>query len=90
MGLTFFGLIAVTALVFALWTLMMFITLFTQRARAKSRTGKSFPGPRDAIREWQHWWRSPDLRLQRILLITLTLLLIGLSLLFFALLPTGL
>ncbi len=58
---------------FALWTFVMFRTLFAMRRRVVARTGKSIPGPMDTLREWGFWLRDPVYRSERFRLLTLTL-----------------
>ncbi|MGJ8615400.1 MAG: hypothetical protein ACSHWS_01080 [Sulfitobacter sp.] len=53
-------LLALTGIIFAIWTYLMFRTLMDQRHRAVMRTGQPFPSLRDALIEWRHWLTSSD------------------------------
>lgn len=64
---------------FALWTFIMFRTLFAMRRRVVARTGKSMPGPVDTLREWGIWLRDPAYRQERRLPLMLTLAIFALA-----------
>lgn len=66
--------LSLNGLLFLAWAITMFRTLFAQRRRAVERTGKTLPGPVDALHEWGHWWRDPDQQGPRRLLLGLALL----------------
>jgi hypothetical protein len=53
-------LLAVTGIVFAIWTYLAFRTVMDQRRRAAMRTGQVFPSLRDALLEWGHWLSAPE------------------------------
>lgn len=72
-----------TALVFAMWALTLFRTLFALRRKASARTGKAFPGPLDSLREWGLWLRDPSLSAERRRLFVMTICVILLALLNF-------
>lgn len=59
-----FGL-AVMGVLFLLWTVLMFRTLFQLRQRTVARTGQSFPGPITTLKEWRIWLTAPGDRTSR-------------------------
>ena len=71
-------LLPLTSLAFAIWAFLMFRTLFAQRRRSGSRTGRMFPSLGDTLREWRHWLTAPDHKRDRWLLLIVTLVLFAL------------
>ncbi|MEP5729009.1 MAG: hypothetical protein ABJL67_06515 [Sulfitobacter sp.] len=68
-----------TTLVFVAWTVLMFRVLFAQRRRTIKRTGQTWPGPRDALKQWGVWLRDPAARKERRWLLILALSIPALS-----------
>lgn len=66
-------------LVFAVWAFLLFSVLFKLRARAEKETGKPFPGPGTALRQWGKWFRAPEDRRERNTLLFLTLVLLAMT-----------
>lgn len=67
---TFFLLLG--GVVFALWAFQLFRVLFMLRRRATARTGKNFPGPLDALKDWGGFLTAPeDTRARRMLALTM-------------------
>lgn len=50
---------------FLLWTVLMFRTLFRLRRRAIARTGQTIPGPISTLQEWRIWLTAPEDRTGR-------------------------
>ncbi len=71
--------IFMAAVVFAMWTFSVFRTIFALRTRAAERTGKSLPGPVEALREWGLWLRDPARAAERRRLAFMTLCVLGLA-----------
>ncbi len=63
-------------LVFLVWAVMMFSTLFTLRARAAEKTGQAISGPGSFAKEIGHWLRSPEDKSTRRTLFFLTFVLV--------------
>ena len=78
-----------TAIVFVMWAFAVFRVTFGMRKRAAARTGKSFPGPVDTLREWGHWLRDPAYSKERRQLFFQTIAVIALSVLLSMNLATG-
>lgn len=70
-------LLAVGAVVFALWALSMFRTLFALRRRGAARSGRAFPGVGETLHQWARWLRAPEDRTDRRRLAGVTLALFG-------------
>lgn len=71
--------IIATGLVFLMWAIAMFSTLFGMRRRAMERTGKGWPGPIDTLKEWGIWLRDPAFRAERNRLLLMTVCVLSLS-----------
>lgn len=71
-------LLGLQGLVFALWAFLMFRALFRLRRRAVLRSGRTFPGVRDALEGYAAFLREPDFRTDRRVLGAVTLLLFAL------------
>jgi hypothetical protein len=74
-------LLGVQGLVFALWAVLMFHTLFRLRRRAVARTGKTVPGVGDTLEGWRAFLTLPEFRGLRRLLGAVTVLMFALILL---------
>ncbi|MGC1498240.1 MAG: hypothetical protein WA790_20715 [Sulfitobacter sp.] len=81
-------LLTLTSLTFAIWTFLMFRTLFAQRRRSVARTGRSFPTLGDTLLEWRHWLTAPEHARDRWQLLITTLVLFALIALNATQLPT--
>ncbi|MFN3147193.1 MAG: hypothetical protein ACE368_19070 [Paracoccaceae bacterium] len=68
--------LALMGVVFLIWAVSMFSTLFLLRARAEKRTGRVFSGPIVFLKEIGHWLRAPEDKLRRRNLGVLTLALV--------------
>lgn len=66
-------------LIFALWALQMFRTLFALARRARRDSGQLFPGPISALRTFGAFLREPTFRPVRIRLLVLTAALLATS-----------
>lgn len=58
-GELLWGSLAAQTLIFAVWTVVMFTTLFRLRRNAMSRSGTPFPGPRTTIATFAAFLRDP-------------------------------
>lgn len=63
--------------VFVLWALQMFVSMFRLRGRAARELGVTFPGPFSTLRYWGIWLRDPDTRSERRRILLLTVLMFG-------------
>ena len=45
---------------FLIWAVLMFVTLFQLRRRAVARTRNAMPGPITALGEWRIWLTAPE------------------------------
>jgi len=52
--------LAVGAAIFALWAIQMYRALFRVWRRGMARTGKTLPGPLDALKDWGTFMTGPD------------------------------
>ncbi len=75
-------LLILQGVVFLVWAVLAFATLFQLRKRAADRTGHMFPGPIAFITEMQFWLADPDHARLRWALLLMTVLLLALSVLF--------
>ncbi len=75
------ALLGLQAVVFAIWTFLMFRTLFRLRARAVRRSGRMFPGVIDTLEGYRALVLLPEYRSDRRLLLAATLTLFALILL---------
>jgi heme/copper-type cytochrome/quinol oxidase subunit 3 len=66
-------------LVFVVWAFMLFSVLFKLRTRAEKETGKPWPGPITALRQWGKWFRAPEDRRERNTLLFLTFVLLAMA-----------
>lgn len=73
--------LAVQAVVFGVWAVLMFHTLFRLRRRAVMRTGAVFPGLGDTLEGWRAFLTLPEFRGLRRLLGGVTALMFALILL---------
>ena len=58
MSLTRIILLALGTALFAAWAFLMFRTLFLLRRRAEAESGRTFPGPGQALRHWGRFFRG--------------------------------
>lgn len=58
---------------FLIWAVLMFVTLFQLRRRAVARTQNAMPGPITALKEWRIWLTSPEDKAARLRLGAVTL-----------------
>mgnify|MGYP001224256898 CR=1 FL=1 len=72
------ALLAVQALVFGLWAVLMFRTLFRLRRRSVARSGKLVPGVGDTLEGWGAFLKHPEFRTDRRLLGAVTVLMFAL------------
>ena len=63
-------------LVFIVWAIMMYRTLFLFRRRAAEETGRPFPGTGQFLKQAGRWLRSPEDRSERNTLLFLTFVLV--------------
>lgn len=73
-----FFLLIVQAVVFLVWTVLMFRTLFLLTRRARKDTGQALPGPLASLTQWRYWLTSQEDRRARMTLGLVTLLLFAL------------
>ncbi|GHF66649.1 hypothetical protein [Seohaeicola zhoushanensis] len=52
--------LALGAVIFAAWAYNMFRVLFLLRKRAEAESGRPFPGPGQALRQWGRFFRGPE------------------------------
>jgi len=67
-------------IVFLLWAIEAFRTLFGLRKRAAATTGRQFPGPLSFVGAVSTWLRDPAERSRRWRLLGLTVVLLALTL----------
>ena len=60
-----FFLLIVQAVVFLVWTVLMFRTLFLLTRRARKDTGQALPGPLASLTQWRYWLTSQEDRRAR-------------------------
>jgi hypothetical protein len=72
-------LVIFNAIVFMIWTVLMFHALLTLRAKAIKRTKTQFPRPVDTLHEVGLWLRDPTSKPTRMRLLFLSLVMISLS-----------
>ena len=70
--------LAIQAVVFALWAFLMFRALFRLRRRAVLRSGRAFPGLGDTLEGYAAFLRDPEFRTDRRVLGAVTLLMFAL------------
>ncbi len=74
--------LAVQGIVFAIWAYWMFRSLFLLRRAAIAETGRGYPGLRATLRQFGLFARSDQHQADRLVLVVLTLVLLGLTLAF--------
>ncbi|MEJ6392898.1 hypothetical protein V8J82_06520 [Gymnodinialimonas sp. 2305UL16-5] len=72
--------LALQTLVFIVWAIMMFRTLFTLRQRGEAETGRTFPSPGAFLTQLGYWLKSDEDRMDRKTLFFLTFVLIAMNL----------
>ncbi|UWQ95579.1 hypothetical protein K3728_18290 [Rhodobacteraceae bacterium M385] len=75
--------LSLQGLIFVAWAFMMFRTLFRFRRRSVDQTGLMFPSTSNFITQAKYWLSSPKDRVERHILLALTIALIALNLLFY-------
>jgi hypothetical protein len=76
--------ILVQAVLFIVWTALMFRTLFTIMRRARDDSKTALPGPLSTLKQWQIWLQSEGDRRSRFqLLVATALMFFAILLLFF-------
>lgn len=74
--------LALQAVLFAIWAIWAFVILFQLRRRGVDKTGSQFPGPLTFIDVTRDWMADPERRSQRIAFAILTVVMFAISALF--------